>query len=61
MYVLTSYVWTLQNYKKFIDYQTQSGDIVIVFLRLFHLAFNIVCSFPFILTYVWDLESAYIL
>ena len=23
MYVLTSYVWTLQNYKKFIDYQTQ--------------------------------------
>lgn len=28
MYVLTSSVWTLQNYKKFIDFQTHGGDIV---------------------------------
>jgi len=25
MYVLTNYVGTTQNYKKFIDYQTQKG------------------------------------
>ena len=28
MYVLTNYVGTTQNYKKFIDYQTQKGILL---------------------------------
>ena len=42
MYVLTSYVWTLQNYKKFIDYQLKEGDIVICFLVINSIFYQII-------------------
>ena len=37
MYVLTNYVGTTQNYKKFIDYQTQRGYCYSLLAKLWYI------------------------